>query len=440
MPIQWLSYNDKTIVKHLLYLGGLALVLRLVYLYLAVDHLGMDRFWHYANDTNFYWGIADHILVKRSFIGSYSLFLVGPGYGLIITAIRVLFGSDPLYTILFSVLMGTLAPMVIYLLAYHLLNNKTVAFIAGCISAISWTSISMSCHIMTDQPYFTIQATALLFYVLGFKFGRIKWFLFAGLLTGIAAYLRSMGMFWPVILLCVVLVMPVPRVFASRLAMIKRAAIPALIVLVMTVPWMVRNYVVHDVFTFGSNGGMALCTRLVAQMYAINEGKHSILEYGDIWNQEEGYLTENMGPGYKKAMERVIRAAVEHPDWMISAIWKNIDENIRTYNYFVLRQMPYGVDVIETINRRFCHWGGYVLLFLTIAGLIIMIIKGKHPAWLILGSAYFFYTIIVGVSFWQGSRLHYPAEMAWSIIVAYCVYVVATKIKMAILRTSSTRS
>ena len=95
MPIPRFSYTDKRIVKHLLFLGGLALVLRLVYLYLAADYLGMDRFWHYANDTNFYWGIADHILIEKSFIGSYSLFLVGPGYGLIITAIRVIFGSDP---------------------------------------------------------------------------------------------------------------------------------------------------------------------------------------------------------------------------------------------------------------------------------------------------------------------------------------------------------
>ena len=330
--------------------------------------------------------------------------------------------------------MGTLAPVVIYLLAYHLLGNKTVAFIAGFISAVSWTSVSMSCHIMTDQPYFTIQAMALLLYVLGIKSGRIKWFVLAGLFAGVAAYLRSMGMVWPVIFLFIALVIPLPRVFASRVTMIKRMAISALVVFVMVFPWMVRNYVVHDVFTFGSNGGMALCTRLVAQMYAINEGELSIMEYGDVWNNEDGYLTENMGPGYKKAMERVKEAIKEHPDWMISAIWKNIDENIRAYNYYVWRQMPVGIDTIETINRRFCHWGGYVLAFLTLVGMVILIVKKESPAWLILGSAYLFYTFVTGFSFWQGSRLHYPAEMAWSIIIAYAIYVSVKRIKRVVVR------
>jgi hypothetical protein len=39
----------------------------------------------------------------------------------------------------------------------------------------------------------------------------------------------------------------------------------------------------------------------------------------------------------------------------------------------------------------------------------------------VLGLTYASFSLLIGVSFWQGSRLHYPAEMAWSILVAYAI-------------------
>jgi len=429
MPMWYRSYNQKLIIRQLLAIGSLALVLRLVYLYLALDNLGMEKLWNYANDTNFYWGIARLFFDEKSFVGSYGLFLVGPGYGLILAGIQVVFGTNPISPILLNILLGTLAPVVIYLLAYQLLGLRPVAFMAGLISAVSWTSISMSCHILTDQPYFTIQAVSILLFVLGLKTGRCKWFLLAGLVGGVAAYIRAIGLAWPLIFLFVAAVMPRRVVFTTRLMSIKRTAITALIIILMAFPWMVRNYAVHDVFTFGSNGGMALCTRLVAQTYAVNKGEYTIMEYREMWEQDEGYISEEMGQGYKKAMARVKEAAVNHPDWMLAAMWNNIEKNIRARNYYVLHQISVGHSVIETINRRFYHWGGYVLLALTLAGLLILAIERKHLALLILGCTYGFYTLITGFSYWQGSRLHYPAEMAWSILVGYVVYAIAKWIR-----------
>ena len=64
-----------------LWLG--ALVLRLVYLLLALRNLGIDKLWAFASDTSLYWAVAGHILDFHD-LGSYGLIRVGPGYGLIL--------------------------------------------------------------------------------------------------------------------------------------------------------------------------------------------------------------------------------------------------------------------------------------------------------------------------------------------------------------------
>ncbi|MCK4222618.1 MAG: hypothetical protein KAX25_07050 [Dehalococcoidia bacterium] len=40
---------------------------------------------------------------------------------------------------------------------------------------------------------------------------------------------------------------------------------------------------------------------------------------------------------------------------------------------------------------------------------------------LLLGGGFVYVTLVIGFSLWQGSRLHYPAEISWSILLAYTI-------------------
>ena len=182
----------KKIYYHLAALLAGALALRITYLLLALDQMGMDKFWCWASDTSLYWALGGHIFTDPSAVSS-GLFRVGPGYGVILASIRFLFGPDPIWAILFSVLMGTLAAPVMYLLAYSLFRSHSISLIAGAISAFSQTSISMSCSILTDQPYFTLQAAALLVFVVGYNKSRLRWLVAAGLISGLATLIRPSG-------------------------------------------------------------------------------------------------------------------------------------------------------------------------------------------------------------------------------------------------------
>ncbi|MEE8577705.1 MAG: hypothetical protein V3T31_10655, partial [candidate division Zixibacteria bacterium] len=43
----------------------------------------------------------------------------------------------------------------------------------------------------------------------------------------------------------------------------------------------------------------------------------------------------------------------------------------------------------------------------------------RFSAFVILGATFVSFTLLLGLSFWQGSRLHYPAEMAWAVLLPY---------------------
>ena len=49
-------------------------------------------------------------------------------------------------------------------------------------------------------------------------------------------------------------------------------------------------------------------------------------------------------------------------------------------------------------------------------------------AWIVLGATFAAFTLLIGFSFWQGSRLHFPAEMAWSFLLAYLLVVSQRKL------------
>ncbi|MDF1545216.1 MAG: hypothetical protein P1R58_08960 [bacterium] len=75
--------------------------------------------------------------------------------------------------------------------------------------------------------------------------------------------------------------------------------------------------------------------------------------------------------------------------------------------------------MMNFINQKVVDWLGYWIIYLTLGGLLVMAFRGHLFAAVLLGFTYLAFSLPIGTSFWQGSRLHYPAEMAWSIVIAY---------------------
>ena len=412
--------EKRTTYIHLISLFVVAIALRLLYLKLASDSLGFDHLSHYYPDSRVYLIIGDHILSWHE-KGGFALLRYGPGYGLILAAIKLFFGSHLIWPLLFSVLMGGLAPVCVYVLAMQLFNSRAVALAAGGFSAVSLTSVALSCSILTDQPFFTLYAAALVCFVQGYKTGRIGWYALAGLLAGYGAYVRPMAQIWPVVFFFLVLVVPVTTIYRSRGDFIRRAGVTAALALLMVVGWSARNYVIHDRFIFGTVGIPTIRNCVLAQTAQKywGEGKR-VKEYRDAWEKEDGDLSDDQYPAaFDKAWARVVAEFKIRPTEMLGIYLHNMLRNSVHYNYAVGKQVPAMKGFMDVLNRIVWHGLGYLLIVLTAVGIVVMALRGQRFAAWLLAATYISFTAPVGASIWQGSRLHYPAEMAWSIVVAY---------------------
>jgi len=400
-----------------------ALVLRIAYLLLTVDHLGSDGLWTVIPDTSAYRSVADE-LVGGGHAQRDWLFFVGPGYGLILAALRTVFGSSAIPAALLNVLLGSAAPVLVYLLTMQLIGKRAVALSAGVISAISSTSLSLSAAVTTDQPFFTIHCAALVCFVLGLRRGWIGWFIYAGIAGGLACHIRSVSQLWPLVFCLVPLLIPVQERFRSRLSMVRFAALTGCIMLVTIFAWGARNYVVHDVFTFGGNGMRAARSYLAAETMA----SHTDQDLEDVraaWTKEDdtyfGGRELTVGQRHRRNTAHLLETVSSHPGWtaqtFLSIVWDNILEG----NVLPLAQVSFLHPMWDRLylSRILIS---ETIFYLTLLGLFFLTRDRLYMPLVILGITYAYFTLITGFSFWQGSRLHYPAEMAWSILVAYALW------------------
>ena len=119
--------KQPTILPHLTLLFLLALGLRLTYYFVASGNLGFEQFWQYAPDTRVYWGAATQILAGEV-LKWCEILWVGPGYILTLACFQTFFGHNPLYAIVWNIILGSLAPVFVFLIAFHLTDLPTISW------------------------------------------------------------------------------------------------------------------------------------------------------------------------------------------------------------------------------------------------------------------------------------------------------------------------
>ncbi|MCK4607057.1 MAG: glycosyltransferase family 39 protein [candidate division Zixibacteria bacterium] len=416
--------DRKAIVYQIVSLWLIALALRVGHLLLSLSQIGLQRLSTLAPDTGAYRLVAEYFLSGGT-VGEETIFQVGPGYGLILAALEWLFGPDPLPTLVFSVFMGSLGPVLVYLLAYCLIRSRTVALITGIFVALSTTSISLSCMVLSDQPFFTIHAAALVCFVLGFRTGKTSWFVAAGIIAGLATLVRGTSQFWWFVFALVGLVVPVPERFPSRLAVVRKACLTGGVMLIMVLTWSARNYLEHDIFVFGGNGVSAARAYSAALAVANHTEDADILDIRERWVQEDreyfGDHEPTMTERYYRARDHLWHTLTSHPDWFLEVFLSSVKGNVLTGNYMVRSQTPEFLPLWNRLNAIHGKWFAHLLFYTALLGLVFLVADRQHLAWILLGLTYCYFTLITGFSFWQGSRLHYPATMAWAILVSYAL-------------------
>jgi hypothetical protein len=284
----------------------------------------------------------------------------------------------------------------------------------------------MSSSVMTDQPFFTLHALSILLFVTGLSTGRRRWLVGAGLSAGIAAYLRSVGQLWPFVFVFIALLWPVRNPQATRLSNLRRSLWTSGLLLLMILAWSTFNDHKFGVFTFNRNGVRAATLYWTARAVATLTEGETVLSVRDRWAAEDRQLYGRRTPtheeSYYRDRHRVLTHLKQHPVPMARTFLTNVHDNVRAANYFPREQIPAHAGLWQMLIRASHRWFNYAILAAALGGLFLLMRDGNREAWVVLGVTFAYFTLITGFSFWQGSRLHFPAEMAWSTLVA-CVLV-----------------
>jgi uncharacterized membrane protein len=73
---------------------------------------------------------------------------------------------------------------------------------------------------------------------------------------------------------------------------------------------------------------------------------------------------------------------------------------------------------LDRMHRVYLH---FLVPLLTWWGFWLMIKRRLWMPVLFLGSMYLLFFFLMGFGMWQGSRLFFPAQIAWSVVVSYLV-------------------
>jgi len=428
------------------FLIGLAAILRIVYFILTYSHLGADGLWTAVYDTAKYQLAASQILSEYTVAAGTEdyLFLVGPGYPVILALFRVLFGSSAVNVCMLSNFMGILAPVFVYLIALNLKLPKMVAFMAGIIGAISTTSLALSSAILSNQFFFTLMAASLLCLIIGYNSRKNIWFIVSGLIVGIAVCIRGTAQFWPLALIFIALVIPLGEQFKSRMILLKKVALTSGLILLFILIWSARNYFVHDVFVFSSNGVQSARVYLAARAVADHTDNAGVLDIRQQWSDEDkkffGGEKPTVAQQYFRAVDQFGQIVRDHPDWMMAAYFNTVTGNVLAGNHLPLFQIPSLSKLWNRLIAMNGKWFAHLIFYMTLLGFLFLLIDRRCFEIVLLGAFYSYFTLITGFSFWQGSRLHYTAEIVWSILVAYAVYRIWQLLRQLILKSGYTRS
>jgi len=408
--------------------GGL--FLRMLFLIMSLDQIGLDKIVSAVPDSVLYLNMAKSLLA-HSDAYEYGFFIFGPGYAYFLAGFLYVFGESYLLMIFLNIIFSTLICVFIYQIAMILLDSRPLSFIAGLLAVTSYTSISLGSMILSDTFFVFLFSSGMVVYLTALKNNKLSSFIFSGIIFGIAILVRSIGQFWPLFMLIIAYFSYHQKLLNYRfkrfdeiIRRMKKPAIAVLIAVLIVTPWIVRNKMVHGIATsaFSRAGGPANVAAFAMQPI---ENK----SYREISSQWVGdYLKDHnkeqitQEEHYQLLKEKTTEIIKKHPYNVLSAYWTLTWENLNEICSFHRILIPeYSGTMIRWEHKIKDNDINYLNFYISMLGILILIFTRRYFSALVLGSLYFYYVFLIGFTRWQGSRLFFPGQIAWSILIAVVI-------------------
>ncbi len=405
---------------------ALALFLRLALFAASNDQVGTDHVLDNCFDCRLYLNMANSIAEGTdAYEGGY--FFFGPGYAYFLALNDIFFDGRIVLILLVNILLSSFSCLLIYLLGMLLTRSYAVSITAALLAAVSYTSIVLSNMVMSDTLYFFLSLAALTIYLKALSTNRWLLYILAGILTGMAALVRSVGQFWPVVMIVIVLAVLVrsDRFYLPihlRRHTVVKAAVAILIPVVVMTAWMARNDRVHGVFTMAitSANGPANVAAVTLERREGISSKTIMQNWLDEYKESLDRPELSLGDIYR-AYRIHTREVIDSLGWSavigtyLSLVWENLTEINYLHRALIPRLNDFTIPLEKKIMGSVLH---LLCFLLSIFGVIVLIAKHRCRVAIILGTIYLYYAAMIGSFRWQGSRYFFPGQIAWSILVA----------------------
>ena len=423
-------------LRQLVVVGIVALILRGAWLALMCTQFSGHEVAHLLPDSKRYINTANYLLGWPELndypsydggsvyqTGEGSLMWNGPGYGAFLALCFSVFGSADLPVQLVQIVLSAAGCVAVALLAYVLLGSTRVSICAGLICALSLTSISLSCLVLTETLFFLLHAVGLLLMILAYRRNKLYWFVLSALLITAATYVRAVDQLWPAAFLILAVLLPRRFLGGPRRRVILNASVAFALCVSCLLVFCWRNYAQHGIFTFTTNGVIA------ARYYWTARTLASLVSGVNCRAMQRRMTAENIsryGPEgatiaqyYRDDMEVFQDALRRHPVPMAKRFLISVYQNTTRGSQLHSLQLPKLARTFEKLHPITHKRAGVMILGMTCLGLVLLLSSREHRgAGLILLLTYGYITGISGLTFWQGSRVCYPAQMAWAILAA----------------------
>jgi len=363
-------------VKGLSWLAGGALVVRLLYIFQYGRHLRLG--W----DATWYTGIGDSISAGRGYSVTCPVIsscvvrqtaLFPPVLPTFYAAANKVGVSSELGRELLMALIGTATVFLVGWLGFRVTSNRSVAYVAAGLAALSPLMIVLESSLMTEGIAALLAALLAILLVDQIKRPRAwRWFAL-GVVVGLAALTRGEGPVWFVVIVLPCALFLVPAPMKTRLGGL---AIALATMAVIVTPWMMRNE-----YQFGTPYlsqpnlyGTIAATNCKAGYYGKNIGAWTCVGETQFDNLEASGTTETAA--YEAAKKRAVDYATAHVGrWPVVVVAREA----RAWSLLA----PFHFQTGATVFRQLITLYDWMLLVASVAGAVIAI-RSRLPVWPLL--------------------------------------------------------
>ncbi len=392
-----------------------SLLLRLWFFSLMYSSVDSTKWESLSPDILHYSKSAEEIASGFNF-DTYGVKTFGPGYPVFLAVLRTLTDHTPVVMLLLQVGLSSLVSVLLALLAYKITADTRIAWMAGLLNAFSITAISLANIFLSETLFLVLSTVGLLLSLRCFERRSLLLAGLSGLCLGTAVLTRSIGVAFPLVFL-VLAALGDRQELSARLKLSYVSIGAAVLTTVLGLSLTLRgDTVVAGAFP----SAMARIVRAVEAQ----EMKISIVEATKRFENQCSGLADSAKVDYhdayrRLAKERFALLLAEKPLAVLRVFMGNINYNMHNEFSMMRVQLP----SIDPLYNKYRIWSekkglNYRVSLLALIGAVILLVRRQWRVCLVLVLIFSYFALMSGFSDLQTSRIFYPAQMAWGILVS----------------------